>query len=103
MYTNIQYFKKNLNIENDYNDEDTYLLNLLQVAELQVDNYLNGGMSGFTGTTGTTAPPATIKQAVYLLATHYYLNRTIITPMACNAIPYSFSALLDFYKNDIIL
>ena len=102
MYTNLEFFKYQLNIESGYTTDDKYMTHLLNVAELAVNTYCNGGLSGYTSTTGSTAIPITVIQTMYLLATHFYVNRSITAFTQVVEIPYTFRFLLDPYRNLIV-
>jgi len=102
-YTTVAELKQHLNIEENFNDDNNYLLELISVSEMAVSDYLNGGLSGSTVTftvsgTTITALPKTIKQACMLLAAHFYINRTPIAFTNSQEIPYTFQFLLNPYK-----
>lgn len=88
--------KKHLNIESDWTEDDNYLQELLNVAELAVSNYCNGGLDE------ETEIPVTVKQAYLFLAAHYYLNRTPIAFTSTSELPYTFQFLLNPYRNFVI-
>ena len=95
---NVQQLKRQLNIEADFLDEDQILQFYLDVSEQKCLNYLNlytGSTSGYTGVN----QPICIQQAILLLAAHYYVNRTPVAFAQGHPIPYTFSFLLDDYKN----
>ena len=98
MYTTIADLKNQLNIEATYTDEDAYLLQILQVAELAISRECNGGLTGYTD----SSIPITIKQCVLMLASHFYANRTPITFASAAEIPYSIKYLIGFDKNLIV-
>lgn len=94
MITTIDELKQNLNIESTYKDEDAYLLNLLDVSESVVFNYIDKEISDFT-----TAIPAQIKQAIIMLASFYYENRTPVSFGQAYKLPFSFELLLFKFRN----
>jgi hypothetical protein len=115
MFTQIQLLKRQLNIEANYTDEDSYLQTLLDVSEQAVINYCNAFVSGTTGTTlnlsGSThnitmvgytgkhtdvAMPVT--QATYLIAANLYVNRSPVSFGQPYELPLNFRWLLDPYK-----
>jgi len=102
-YTTVAELKQHLNIEENFNDDNNYLLELISVSEMAVSDYLNGGLSGSTVTftiSGETivALPKTIKFATMLLAAHLYNNRTLVSFAQGVEIPYTFQFLLNSYK-----
>lgn len=105
-FTTVAELKKHLNIEADWTEDDSYLQELLYVAEMAISNYCNGGLEEDTTVVVTngsyTALPKTIKQACLFLAAHYYLNRTPIAFTSTSELPYTFQFLLNPYKNFVI-
>ena len=97
-YFTLAELKRNLNIEQEFTDDDLLLNSLMNVATLSVQNYCNLGLSGYTGTTA----PVVVKQAAIMIASHLYINRTPVTYGSPIEIPYTFRFLLDPYKNFII-
>lgn len=93
-YITLDQAKKHLNIESGFTEDDIYIENLVDVAELAVDEYCNSGLSGYT----TETIPLTVKQATLLLIAHYYVNRQIVAFGTPAEIPYAFKFLLDFYR-----
>lgn len=98
-YTSIYELKRHLNIESTYIDDDGYLQDLVEVAAVAIQNYLNDSLSGFT----ETNIPMPIKQAALLLSAHLYSNRQIVAFANGVEIPYTYKFLLDPYKNYIIV
>ena len=94
-YVKIQELKFHLNIEDSFVSDDTYLNQLINVAEASIKNYCNGGLSTYTGSTC----PVEIREAVLLLASHLYINRQPIAFGQPYKIPYTFEFLLSPYKN----
>lgn len=95
-YTNLSNGKLHLKIEDDYTDDDMYISNLLDVAELAVLNYLNDSITSYT------VVPLPIVQATYFLMANWYGNRQIISFAQGIEIPYTFQFLLNPYKNYIV-
>lgn len=94
-YTTIADLKQQLNIELTHTEEDTYLQQILNVAEYAIAKDCNYGLTGYT----TVTMPVTIKQAMLMLAGHLYLNRTPVTFAQAVEIPYSIKYLIGFDKN----
>ena len=97
MIATIDELKYNLNIELSWNDEDAYLLNLLEVSEESVFNYLDKKKNEFD------TIPASIRQAVLILASQWYENRTPIAFASSNKLPYSLEFLLAPYRKITIV
>jgi hypothetical protein len=91
--------KRQLNIEQDYTNDDMILQQVLDVSKSAVQTYL--GTNSLTGYTETTIPIEII-QAIIMLSGHFYLNRNMVAFAQGVEIPYSFKWLLDPYRNIII-
>lgn len=93
MYTTIEEIKQHLQIDNDYNGDDEYLMSLIEVAEEIVSQHINRPLSEYT-----PALPAPIKQAILLLIGNYYSNREpIVIGVSVNKLPLSYEYLLSPY------
>jgi len=97
-YISLSQLKEQLNIEQEFVSDDGYLTQLISVSELAIDNYCNAGLSGYTA----NDIPVTVQQAALLLASHFYLNRQIVSFAQGVEIPYTFQFLLNPYKNYVI-
>jgi hypothetical protein len=102
MDIHINQLKRQLNIEQDYNDDDAILQHFLDVAYSSSCEYLKydakTSMSGFTGNT----LPTGFVQAVIMLAAHFYLNRNMVSFAQGTEVPYSYRFLLDPYRDFIV-
>jgi hypothetical protein len=95
---NIAELKRQLNIEQDFVDDDIILQMDLDVAEQACLNYLNLWTGSTSGVTGGTRP-VSISQAVLLLASHFYVTRQPVSYGQAYKIPLALEFLLDSYKN----
>jgi hypothetical protein len=95
---NISQLKRQLKIENDYLDDDIILQFYLDVAEPAAISFLNYYTGSTTGITGNLMP-LPVQQAILILASHLYLNRTAVSYGQPYVIPYSLEWLLQPYKN----
>ena len=93
---NINNLKRQLNVELDYTSDDIILQHFIDVAEVAIQNYL--GVNSLTGYTSTTIP-ITIEQGVLLIASHYYINRNIVSFAQGFTIPLTLTFLIDYYKD----
>lgn len=99
----LELIKHQLNIDMDYTEDDTYLLQLCQVAENAVIKELDlrcpEQMLDEQGEI-----KADIQHAILLLVGSFYANREAVTYGLPNKLPYAFQYLLDLnhdysYKN----
>lgn len=95
--TLFDYLKSHLNIETDYTDDDTLLQYYLDVSQNLIFQELNDFT--LTGSTISTS----IFHAIILLASHFYLNRNMVSFSQGLEIPYTFKYLLSPYKNHVIV
>ena len=105
-YTTVSELKKHLNIEEEFTDDDVYLLELISVAEMAVSSYCNGGVEEASiiviDDVTYDALPKAVKQACLMLAAHLYINRTPIAFTNTTEIPYTLKFLLAPYRNYVI-
>lgn len=91
--------KRQLNIEQDFLDDDVLLQHFLNVAEESVNSYC--GLTGLTIYSGSTLP-ISIHQATLFLAAHFYINRAMVSFAQGNEIPFTLRWLLDPYRDFIV-
>ena len=94
---NISQLKRQLKIEEDYLDDDIILQFYLDVAEPAAINFLNYDTKSISGITGSTMPMP-VQQAILILASHLYINRTPVSFGQPYVIPYTLEWLLMPYK-----
>lgn len=96
-YITLAEAKVHLNIESGYTADNTYIEDLIEVAEQSVEDYLNGGVV-LTGYTSTTVNRA-IKHSTLLYIGHLYATRTTVSYAQGYEIPMAFKFLLNPYRN----
>lgn len=97
MYIQIDTAKKHLNIENDFIDDDEYILSLIEVAESAVRVAVNEDFEVLAKKNGGCVPTP-ILQACLLMIGNLYMNREPIGNKTIQ-LPYSYQYLIDLYKN----
>ena len=99
----LELVKKHLNVDEEYKDDDAYIMQLIQVAENAVIKELDlrcpEQMLDEQGEI-----KADIQHAILLLVGSFYANREGVTYGVPNKLPYAFQYLLDLnhdysYKN----
>ena len=88
--------KLHLNIESGFTSDDTLLQSYLDISKESIETYIGYSISGLTST------PLALSQSIILLASHFYLNRNMVSFAQGLELPYSFKFLLEPYKNIII-
>lgn len=96
MYITLCEAKKHLLIDNSFNQDDEYILALIDVAEDAVAININMQLDSIT--VGGELPPA-VKAAILLLVGNLYANREPVAYTSVNKVPYTFDYLISLYKN----
>lgn len=96
MYITLCEAKKHLLIDYSYNQDDEYILALIDVAEDAVAINLNVQLASIT--VGGELPSA-VKAAILLLVGNLYANREPVAYTSINKVPYTFDYLISLYKN----
>lgn len=99
MYVNLQQLKKHLNIDSSFHEDDEYLVDLEQAAELAVERHIDDKLENILIASGRTTLPPTLQQAVLILTANFYANRESIAFSSYTELPYSLTYILDLYKN----
>lgn len=97
MYIQLDLAKKHLNIEEDFTDDDEYILSLIEVAESAVRVHINEDFASIAEKNGGCLPPP-ILQAALLMIGNMYQNREPIGTKN-QALPYNYQYLIDLYRN----
>lgn len=89
--------KKHLNLDEDYTEDDEYILGLLAAAKGAVEMALNASLDRLAEENGGEVPMAII-QAILLMVGNLYQNREI-TGSKTAALPYNFEYLINLYRH----
>ena len=89
--------KKHLNLDEDYTEDDEYILGLVAAAKGAVEKALNASLDRLAEENGGEVPMAII-QAILLMVGNFYQNREI-TGSKVAALPYNFEYLVNLYKH----
>ena len=89
--------KKHLNLDEDYTEDDEYILGLVAAAKGAVEKALNASLDRLAEENGGEVPMAII-QAILLMVGNWYQNREI-TGSKVAALPYNFEYLINLYKH----
>ena len=89
--------KKHLNLDEDYTEDDEYILGLLAAAKGAVERALNASLDRLAEENGGEVPMAII-QAILLMVGNWYQNREI-TGSKVAALPYNFEYLINLYRH----
>lgn len=97
MYISLDYAKKHLNIEDDFKDDDEYILGLINAAEQSVRVHVNEDYDTLAEKNGGCLP-APLLQAMLIALGNWYQNRE---PLGTRnlALPFNYQYLIDLYRN----
>ena len=98
MYVTLDIAKKHLNIEQDFHDDDMYLMGLIDAAEQAVRVHVNDGELDEIAERNGGCLPAPILQAILLQVGNFYQNREIVGSKTA-ALPFNYQYLIDLYRN----
>lgn len=98
MYIQLDQAKNHLNIENDWKDDDEYILSLIDVAESAVRVHTNEDFESIAKKNGGCIP-APLLQAALLLIGNLYQNREVLGIGKMHELPFNYQYLIDLYKN----
>lgn len=80
----------------DFSDDDMYLTHLLDAAEAYVCDATHRTSAELVQEDGTL--PATLQQAVLLIAGHWYNQREAVSGVQMAEVPYTLQALIKPYR-----
>lgn len=95
MILTLEEAKKHLRVDESFNDDDTYISELIGVAEADIANRLKYDTLAEKFPDGDY--PLTVKQAAKLIVAHYYENREPVAFASSSKIPMMIDSLLFPY------
>lgn len=97
MYIQLDLAKKHLNIEDDFIEDDEYILSLIDVAESAVRVHINEDFASIAEKNGGCLP-SPILQAALLMIGNLYQNREAVGSKT-QELPFNYRYLIDLYRN----
>lgn len=97
MYIQLYQVKKHLNIDEDFRDDDEYLMSLVEVAEKVVERNIDTKLRQLEDGDGFI--PSPLIQAMLLLIGNFYANRESVAFASSSQVPLSYNYLIDLYRN----
>lgn len=97
MYIQLYQAKKHLNLNEDFRDDDEYIMSLVEVAEKVVERHIDTRLSKLEDGDGDLPTP--LLQAMLLLVGNFYANRESVAFASSNEVPLSYNYLIDLYRN----
>lgn len=96
MYITKNLAKKHLQIDEEYKDDDEYLLLLIQVAEDAVAQSLGRPLASLLQ---NGVLPKAIVHSILLMIGNLYANREPVSFTSATKVPYTLEYLLSLYKH----
>ena len=96
IYLKLYQIKRHLNIDERFQDDDEYLLELAEVAEAAVEKHLDTSLQEIAKDNGGTLP-SPIVHAMKLLVAEYYSQREAISYTSTQVVPLAYDYLLAPY------
>lgn len=97
MYIQLDMAKNHLNIEDDWKDDDEYILSLIEVAETAVRVHTNESFESIAARNEGCVPSPLI-QAALLMVGNLYQNREVVGNKV-HQLPFNYQYLIDLYRN----
>lgn len=97
MYLKLQEIKKHLNINEDFNDDDLYLLELAKVTENIVQKHIDRELAELEDEEGNI--PSPLAHAMLLLIGTYYASRESVAYVSTSELPHAYDYIIALYKN----
>lgn len=97
MYLQLYQIKKHLNIDQDFTDDDEYLMDLANAAELSVQKSIDVNLSDLEDGDGMIPSPL-LHAALFLIGT-WYADRESVTHAAATVLPHAYEFLTNMYKD----
>lgn len=97
MYIELSDIKKHLNIDETFSEDDSYIENLIEVAENAVAIHIDRNLSEVAEENGGVLPPALI-HAMKLFIGDMYQSRESTSFSSAVEIPFSYTYLTSLYR-----
>ena len=97
MYLQLYQLKKQLNIDDQFHDDDEYLVDLAMVAENAVQRHIDRQLSDLENDEGMLPMP--LIHAMLLMVGSFYAKRESIAFASTVEVPLAYEYLLSLYKN----
>lgn len=93
----INTIKKHLNIDEEFNGDNDYLLMLADVAKTAVEKHIDCNLEDLQNESGEIPTP--LSQAILLMIGNLYMNRESVAFNSVVEVPKSYDYLLSLYKD----
>ena len=97
MYLQLYQIKKHLNINEDFHDDDEYLVDLSLAVENIVQKHIDVELTELEDGEGNI--PSPLSHAMLLLIGTYYASRESVAFVSANPLPHAYEYIIALYKN----
>lgn len=97
MHIELEDIKKHLNLDEDYTDDDSYLVYLESVAEQLVEKHIDKPLEDMIAEEGEVPKP--LLQAMLLMIGNFYDNRESISYGNAIEVPNTLQYILSMYRD----
>lgn len=97
MYIQLYEAKKQLNIDEQFHDDDEYIMSLVEVAQKAIEKNIDTPLHLLEDGDGEI--PSPLKQAMLFLVANFYANRESVAYTTINNVPNSLQYLIDLYRD----
>lgn len=98
LYLQLYQIKKHLNIDEEFHQDDEYLVDLSVVAQTVIQKHIDNNLEDLCVENGGELP-SPLLHAMLLFIGNMYANRESVAFASSSEIPLSYNYLLDLYKN----
>lgn len=98
-YVDLDIAKRHLNVESDFEEDDSYIEMLIEVAEECVAKELCVTVDELSTIDGRTDIPASLRHAILLTIGTYYSNRESVSNLNLREIPMGAKHLIRLYRD----
>lgn len=97
MHIELEDIKKHLNLDEDYTDDDSYLVYLESVAEQLVEKHIDKTLEDMIAEEGEVPKP--LLQAMLLMIGNFYDNRESVSYGNAIEVPNTLQYILSMYRD----
>lgn len=96
MYIKLEEIKQHLNLDEDFTEDDEYLMYLYDVAQDAVETHIDRSLSELEDVDGNLKPA--LVHAMKLYIGHLYEHREASSSIKNDPVPFAYDYLLDLYQ-----
>ena len=98
MYISLEKIKHHINVDNNFKEDDCYIISLYHVAEEVVQRHIDYDLNKIAEDNNGELP-ASLQHAILLFIGDMYANRESVTTQNITKIPFSYDYILSLWQN----